>query len=121
MHLSPDAMATVAVHDPEAAPIADLGRPCAPLDRMRDVRHRLPLIIAAIPASSDSWSRGKRFVGRVQGADSEGDRCIAVPALQHGAAIDGHQVPGCQYFGGGRDAMNNRSLIDEQMDAGVTW
>ena len=106
MHLSADAVAAVAIHDPEGAPVAGLGRTRALFDRMRNVRQPIAAdhrgysehVIAVEIAERDVlWRHARRHR----------DRRIAVPALQYCAAIDGYQVPGRQYFRGGRDAMNN--------------
>ena len=52
----------------------------------------------------------QHFVGGNERSNTEGDRGVAVPAVQDCAAVDGQQVTGGQCLAGGRDAMHDADV-----------
>ena len=93
---------------PKSAPVA-LGRGRVAVSTACETSvSRLPGTIAAIPASAPPRRRPRaaRSAG-TSVADAEGDRGVAVPAVEDRAAVDGHQVAVGEHLGRRRDAVHD--------------
>ena len=122
MHLPADAVAAVACDDAELAAVALLGGRVPVSIACETSVSRLPGTIAAIPASIDSLvACDSASSAGMSAPDPEGDRRIAVPAVDDRAAVDGHQVAGGEGFVGRGMPCTTRSFTDEQMLAGKPW
>ena len=119
VHVHPltDGVPAVTGDDAIAAAVLLFGGAGALLDRVRDVRQAVPHHHGGDTGLHRvAGGLRQRRVGGYQVPDAEGDRGVAVPAVDDCAAVDRHQVAVPQHLVGSRDAMHH-PVVHRRADA----